>query len=873
MTGRYMFIALWLLVHGAAQGQSPADRFQWSTVFSSGVGSSVVADEGFVVWSSGMGAWSSPDGETFRPILDAEGAARVRQHMIVAEPSGGPLLIAGTQGYLGEIVSACMVDSLGTVTWLPESIVSQIDGRGLRGDPRAMGLTDSIYILEAAVSTDAGATWVNVPDPSVGSLSAYTYHPGIGIVARHQSSRAWYACPIRGDRAFEWQPYNLEVEFGLDSTMKVGELYVIHGGRTLAIIENNGMASAFRYRARPGDAWIPLNEITTGSGPSADTLNLRGMQSAWTIRRYGAQRVCVATDSGGVLLVDARGIRSTLLGEARRQFVRRGRMFKGAIPRFLPVVYPESIYVLDTNLTVLLQTPTMRLFPSAEFAVGETNRDGASAPLLFALSSGTGGLGWIYNPEAGQWRATMRWVDAIGQTQQPAYFWSVLGFGLDSTEGWLIHALRGDLMQLSPSGTALHLQPTPHRTVYRSPITNIREYGFGERRYAALGNRVMRLSYDARDLASDTATPVGIDTITAIAEDRAGRVYAAYKSIYRHTSVGTPGGPDAQWDRVLYRDDADSIGTISDLIAVGDTLLAGVRGFRRAWSGVTLYHATGGVLRSTDAGESWTRSALPVSTPAQSVETLYLTRSGAILAWVREVEIAGDTSRRAQLGVYEASAWLLRSTDGGQTWDSVLTMQHPQRSTVRSTWRIIQDGEHDATIYTCAGRDGLYRSDDEGVTWSRVEIASTSGLPVVDVAVRSANGSDSDVLIAFEDELAFLGSVTSIEQSSTRQSRSETLVAYPVPATGNLTLRWITADHDSRLYNVLSCVVVDASGQVVANLTQLAAQNVVALTTTGWNLNYSNCSFPAPGWYRLIMTVTGHSNATMVRCSIPLIWL
>ena len=123
-------------------------------------------------------------------------------------------------------------------------------------------------------------------------------------------------------------------------------------------------------------------------------------------------------------------------------------------------------------------------------------------------------------------------------------------------------------------------------------------------------------------------------------------------------------------------------------------------------SGSTVLAGTfaGGVYRSTDGGETWTKPAPGNGMPAG--ETVWgLDKIGAI------------TFASTSSGIY-------RSANGGASWTASNDGIPPSATTLR----IIADGFNPNILYVATGGDGLYRSINFGETWASISDGLGNGV-------------------------------------------------------------------------------------------------------------------------------------------------
>jgi len=153
------------------------------------------------------------------------------------------------------------------------------------------------------------------------------------------------------------------------------------------------------------------------------------------------------------------------------------------------------------------------------------------------------------------------------------------------------------------------------------------------------------------------------DVTTTVGLDAEGRLLAAGRRLHRYDSVADV------WDTtsiVVSTDDMREMPAyLGRLVTTADgTLLAGRRGFVRYSGTDSTRLRTGGIIRSTDNGVTWTRVS-----PAELGEYVYdLTMAAdgtlwATMANMTEIIDAGSTSR-----FLRDTIRIVRSTDMGRTW-------------------------------------------------------------------------------------------------------------------------------------------------------------------------------------------------------------
>lgn len=161
----------------------------------------------------------------------------------------------------------------------------------------------------------------------------------------------------------------------------------------------------------------------------------------------------------------------------------------------------------------------------------------------------------------------------------------------------------------------------------------------------------------------------------------------------------------------------------------------------------TVYVAagTGGVWKSTDGGTTLT-SAWPSALP-QSMGALAIAPDGTLYAGTGEPDHGGG-------GSYYGTG-LYRSTDGGESWDSIgledtgaigrirIDPSDPQRIFTAAQGRLFDSG----------GDRGLYLSEDGGDSWRQVLDGPNDATGAIDVAIHP--GNPDIVLAALWDKSRF----------------------------------------------------------------------------------------------------------------------
>jgi photosystem II stability/assembly factor-like uncharacterized protein len=142
--------------------------------------------------------------------------------------------------------------------------------------------------------------------------------------------------------------------------------------------------------------------------------------------------------------------------------------------------------------------------------------------------------------------------------------------------------------------------------------------------------------------------------------------------------------------------------------------------------------ATGGVWKSVDKGATFT-SIWP-TTNTQSMGALIITSTGTLFAGTGEANPGGGSLTYGGSGIY-------RSIDGGTTWQQVgLTNSGAiGRLAVDPTNPQHLFAAVAGQLYVRGGERGVYESNDNGTTWTRVLAGDNDTTGAVDLAIDPTN--------------------------------------------------------------------------------------------------------------------------------------
>jgi hypothetical protein len=132
---------------------------------------------------------------------------------------------------------------------------------------------------------------------------------------------------------------------------------------------------------------------------------------------------------------------------------------------------------------------------------------------------------------------------------------------------------------------------------------------------------------------------------------------------------------------------------------------------------------SGGIYRSTDAGNSWLKSTVPIFYQGITCITQD-TRTGNTNKWYAGTGEAYGQSASAD-GAYYLGNGFYKSTDNGVSWDTIASTASNTPQTFDSQndliWKIVLDNNRlDSTILYAACYGGIFRSNNEGVSWKLV---------------------------------------------------------------------------------------------------------------------------------------------------------
>ncbi len=195
----------------------------------------------------------------------------------------------------------------------------------------------------------------------------------------------------------------------------------------------------------------------------------------------------------------------------------------------------------------------------------------------------------------------------------------------------------------------------------------------------------------------------------------AGARWNAYLDVLANREATLGSVPAANWTSIGPRNIA---GRILDLAF--DPNNAGV-----IWAGA----ASGGIWRSANDGQSWTPMDDQLPTLAVGCIVTHPTNSNILYIGTGE----GSFNIDAVDGV-----GVLKSTDGGATWSqTALSWLLSQGQAVNE---MVIDPAN-PNVLVAATRDGVYRTDDAGASWTRTLAAATGWMDAKDIVIDPSNSN------------------------------------------------------------------------------------------------------------------------------------
>lgn len=208
---------------------------------------------------------------------------------------------------------------------------------------------------------------------------------------------------------------------------------------------------------------------------------------------------------------------------------------------------------------------------------------------------------------------------------------------------------------------------------------------------------------------------------------------------------------------------ADSMGYPSSVVRAGDgALLMSVLGTHRLdqQSLEPRQYRWGGILRSADAGASWTQASMPDTISTHVLQIMQLNSAELFAISMQLIEDTsnsdgGGGSSDAETPCSVGSVSIIRSRDNGITWEIVHRVIY-HGPYIASTGTLV---EYAPLMYAAATIGGLHLSTDGGTTWS-----TSSALPALatPIHVRAESGK---LIAAATDGVYVIDAPTAINES------------------------------------------------------------------------------------------------------------
>lgn len=237
-------------------------------------------------------------------------------------------------------------------------------------------------------------------------------------------------------------------------------------------------------------------------------------------------------------------------------------------------------------------------------------------------------------------------------------------------------------------------------------------------------------------------TPIEQDTIYALARSGASLYAARASGLYASQDQG------ATWQDLFASLDAAETVAATSLLAVGETLFAGVKG---------------AVLRSDDAGQSWHIGALPSPPPlvvalaaspnyaANGILAAATAEDGVFISTDRGTSWAGWNFGLVDLNVYSlafsAAETLFAGTESGVFYSHNGGKSWRETPFPMDAAPVLSLGCAKGLLYAGTESSGLLVSADTGVTWRKMESE------LISTSVNAIHTVGAEVWLLLEDKL------------------------------------------------------------------------------------------------------------------------